>query len=111
MKREPTEFESRVYALISTIPMGSVSTYGRVAHALGCASAQAVGQALRRNPYAPEVPCHRVVAGDRSIGGFSGKRRGSTIDKKLRLLSEEGVAFDSDERVSERAVYDFPEDR
>lgn len=65
-----TSFERRVYDLCSQIPRGQVSTYGDMAKSL-CSSPRAVGQALRRNPFAPEVPCHRVVAADRKIGGFS----------------------------------------
>lgn len=65
-----TSFETRVYDLCSQIPRGQVSTYGDMAKSLG-SSPRAVGQALRRNPFAPEVPCHRVVAADRKIGGFS----------------------------------------
>jgi methylated-DNA-[protein]-cysteine S-methyltransferase len=48
-----------------------------------------VGQALKRNPFAPEVPCHRVVASDGSLGGFHGERQGEMIERKRRLLEEE----------------------
>ena len=51
---------------------GKVSTYQELAKALHCGSCQAVGQALRRNPYAPIVPCHRVIAASQAIGGFCG---------------------------------------
>ena len=53
----------------------------------------AVGQALRRNPFAPEVPCHRVIASDLTIGGFGGHRQGNAIARKLRMLAAEGVRF------------------
>ena len=55
-ERVPTVFEARVYEALRRIPRGQVTTYGRLAAALGCGSARAVGQALRRNPFAPEVP-------------------------------------------------------
>jgi methylated-DNA-[protein]-cysteine S-methyltransferase len=72
-RRAPTPYERRVYALCSAIPKGRVATYGDMARALTPPSAaRAVGQAMRRNPYAPEVPCHRVVAAAGTIGGFSG---------------------------------------
>lgn len=61
-----------------------------LARRIGCRSAQAVGQALRRNPYAPEVPYHRVVAADGTLGGFNGMREGEQIERKRRLLMEEG---------------------
>ena len=54
--RAPTEFEQRVYAAAKLVPAGKVTTYGRLARHLKCGSAQAIGQALKRNPTAPEVP-------------------------------------------------------
>lgn len=55
-------------------------------------------QALRRNPYAPVVPCHRVIAADLSIGGFKGVTgtHTDTIKSKRTMLCEEGVVFDAD---------------
>jgi len=75
------------------IPPGRVSTYGALALHIGCASPRAVGQALRRNPFAPEVPCHRVIASDLTPGGFAGQRHGLELDRKLAILAAEGVAF------------------
>jgi methylated-DNA-[protein]-cysteine S-methyltransferase len=92
-KRAPTPFERRVYGVITRIPAGRVSTYGEVAYAAGCGSARAVGQALRRNPFAPSVPCHRVIASDLKPGGFQGACGGGRIRSKLALLKKEGVAF------------------
>jgi len=89
----PTEFESRVYDATVMIPAGRVSTYGAVARHIGCASPRAVGQALRRNPFAPDVPCHRVIATDLSPGGFAGQTSGHELRRKLRLLASEGVRF------------------
>ena len=91
--RIPTDFERRVYDAISRIPRGKVSTYKLVAASLGCGSCQAVGQALKRNPFAPEVPCHRVIASDLTLGGFSGQRTGRAIHRKKALLGREGVVF------------------
>jgi len=65
-----TAFESKVYDLCRKIPEGRVATYGSMAKALGCGAARAIGQAMRRNPFAPEVPCHRVVSSDLQLGGF-----------------------------------------
>ena len=86
-----TAFQRRVYDETRRIPRGSVITYGELARRIGCGSAQAVGQALRRNPFAPEVPCHRVVAADGALCGFGGAREGALIEKKRRLLEAEGV--------------------
>lgn len=80
-------FASRVYELTAMIPEGKVSTYGQIADLLGLKKgARAVGQALHRNPFAPRVPCHRVVRSDGTIGGFA---LGSA--QKIKLLNNEGV--------------------
>lgn len=91
-----TDFQRRVYLELLKVPRGSTITYGELARRIGCRSAQAVGQALKRNPFAPAVPCHRVVAADGSIGGFGGHRDGEYIERKRRLLEQEnGDLFSS----------------
>lgn len=105
--RPPTEFEQRVFDTICRIPRGRVTTYGLLARELGCGSAQAVGQALKRNPFAPEVPCHRVIASDLGAGGFAGQREGTKIRKKLRLLQEEGVRFQGGRLEDESQLWGF----
>ncbi|GIL79371.1 hypothetical protein Vretimale_16547 [Volvox reticuliferus] len=93
--RPPTAFEERLYQLCKCIPAGKVSTYGAMASVLKSAP-RAVGQALRRNPFAPLVPCHRVVAANLSIGGFSGAwgMAEPMVQRKKRLLEDEGIKFD-----------------
>jgi methylated-DNA-[protein]-cysteine S-methyltransferase len=71
-----------------------VITYAALGRRIGCRSPRAIGQALRTNPFAPRVPCHRVIASDLSPGGFNGRTSGRALDKKLRLLAAEGVRFD-----------------
>ncbi len=90
----PTDFQMRVYTATRLIPRGRVTTYGELARQIGCRLAQAVGQALRVNPYAPEVPCHRVVAADGSLGGFFGGRADAELVRKRALLEAEGVVFE-----------------
>ncbi|KIV97123.1 hypothetical protein PV10_00911 [Exophiala mesophila] len=91
-----TEFQERVYAHLLAIPAGKVTTYANLARALN-SSPRAVGGALRCNPFAPEVPCHRVIASDGFVGGFKGdwEKAPSGINQtmKLRLLNDEGVHF------------------
>lgn len=96
-----TPFQHRVYDVVRKIGPGRVSSYKVVAQALGSVSlSRAVGQALRRNPFAPEVPCHRVIAHDCSIGGFQGSQCTDShvipekIQKKINALEKEGVYFD-----------------
>ncbi|KAJ6441738.1 Iron sulfur assembly protein 1 [Purpureocillium lavendulum] len=120
-----TSFEKRVWTALCAVPRGRVTTYGRLAahlarnssgtgtggtggkakgSAASSASPRAVGNALRRNPFALGVPCHRVVAADMALGGFKGKSlardgEGITLDEKRRLLRAEGVRFDAAGRV------------
>ena len=88
-----TPFQKRVYDATSRVPVGCVTTYKLLAAAIGCGSAQAVGQALRRNPHAPVVPCHRVIASDLTLGGFYGETSDAAHAKKEALLKAEGVHF------------------
>ncbi|KAJ7735135.1 6-O-methylguanine DNA methyltransferase [Mycena maculata] len=86
-----------VYDFTRTIPTGRVTTYKDVCQAVG-GSPRSVGGALRTNPFAPFVPCHRVIASSLFIGGFLGEwgkehRTGTQCNRKLDLLSKEGVPF------------------
>ncbi len=96
-----TPFRRKVYEALLEVPRGKVTTYGVLARHIGCGSAQAVGGALRANPFAPDVPCHRVVAADLSSGGFCGCRTGTEIARKIALLSAEGVPLDVEGRLSD----------
>ena len=88
MDRLP-EFNRRVYDVARSIPPGETLTYGEVAERVGeRGAAQAVGQALGRNPFPIVVPCHRVVAADGSLRGFSGP---GGIETKRRMLAIEGA--------------------
>ncbi|ORY60037.1 6-O-methylguanine DNA methyltransferase [Pseudomassariella vexata] len=97
-----TPFEKKVWRLLCQIPPGHVSTYGIISVHLG-SSPRAVGNALRRNPFAPQVPCHRVVATGGALGGFKGhwskNGEGITIEEKKRLLRKEGVRIDASGKV------------
>jgi len=86
-------FASRVYSALKRVPPGRVITYAALARRINCRSPRAVGQALRTNPFAPEVPCHRVIASDLTPGGFVGKTSGPELRRKRRLLAAEGVKF------------------
>lgn len=86
-----TDFQRKVYLALLDVPRGATISYRELGQKIGCKSAQAIGQALKRNPFAPDVPCHRVISSDGSVGGFHGFRDGEMIERKLRLLREEGV--------------------
>jgi methylated-DNA-[protein]-cysteine S-methyltransferase len=67
-----------------------------------------VGQALKVNPFAPKVPCHRVISSSLEIGGFQGKTAGAAIKRKLKLLKKEGVEFDESGRIKDSSrVYQY----
>ncbi len=81
-----TKFQKLVLLETCKIPRGKTTTYGELARRIGKAkAARAVGQALKKNPFAPQVPCHRVVAKN-GIGGYSGK---GGIETKKRMLERE----------------------
>ena len=81
------DFQQRVYETARRIPVGQVTTYGELARQLGePGAARAVGQALGHNPFAPLVPCHRILAAQGGSGGFSAEGGTRT---KLRLLEIE----------------------
>lgn len=84
-----TEFQRKVYLALLDVPRGSTISYKELGERIGCRSAQAIGQALKRNPFAPLVPCHRVIRSDGSIGGFFGKTDGVMVEKKRLLLNDE----------------------
>eukprot|EP00730_Choanoeca_flexa_P019211 TRINITY_DN9378_c0_g2_i5.p1 TRINITY_DN9378_c0_g2~~TRINITY_DN9378_c0_g2_i5.p1 ORF type:complete len:165 (+),score=14.89 TRINITY_DN9378_c0_g2_i5:149-643(+) len=114
-KRSPTReeqlkrvssFRKRVFDMVRAVPKGKVTTYGSLAKALNCGSAQAIGQAMRHNPYALQyykdkapnypdemVPCHRVIASDLTLGGFGGQTdiHHKNLCDKVALLKAEGV--------------------
>ena len=86
-----TKFQLKVWKYLTTIPKGSVKTYKQVAIAIkNPKAARAVANACAKNPYAPRIPCHRVIRTDGGLGGYS--RRGG-VRQKLKLLRSEKVSI------------------
>lgn len=80
-----TEFQKKVYQACRLIPAGQTRSYKWIAQKIGNPRAyRAVGNALHKNPFAPEVPCHRVIHSDGTIGGFAGG-----VSRKEELLLAE----------------------
>jgi methylated-DNA-[protein]-cysteine S-methyltransferase len=79
-------FDEKCYSVLRKVPRGKVTTYREIARALHSKAYRAVGNAMNRNPYAPQVPCHRVVCSDGSIGGFA-----SGAKNKAKMLGKEGI--------------------
>ena len=92
-----TEFQERVYTLLSQIPIGRVTTYAVLGRALG-SSPRAGGNALRNNSIAPKVPCHRCVASNGYVTGYHGEVVYQTTLKKPRDLRAQGKAHQSKTR-------------
>ena len=84
-------FAEKCYAVLLKVPRGKVTTYKEIAHAVGSHAYRAVGTAMNKNPYAPEVPCHRVVNSDGRIGGFA-----SGCEHKIDILKKEGIIIEND---------------
>jgi methylated-DNA-[protein]-cysteine S-methyltransferase len=84
-------FDEKVWKLMERIPKGRVTTYGQIANKLGTRAYRAVGNACRKNPYAPRVPCHRVVRSDGTVDGFGGKISGENVREKIQRLREENI--------------------
>ena len=89
MKLKGTKFQLKVWSYLRKIPRGNLKTYSQVAKAIGKPLAvRAVANAIGKNPYAPKIPCHRVIRSDGSLGGYSGK---GGVKTKRFLLKKEGI--------------------
>lgn len=95
-----TPFRRTVLRLLSSVPRGRWTTYKAMSDRLA-SSPRAVGNAMRNNPHAPRIPCHRVLASDGSLGGFGGSwgPEGLHAREKVKLLRDEGVRFDGKGKV------------
>ena len=89
MKLKGTKFQVKVWKYLKKIPVGSTKSYSEVAKDIGKPLAvRAVANAIAKNPYPPQIPCHRVIRSDGSLGGYSA--RGGLKTKK-KLLKMEGI--------------------
>lgn len=95
-----TPFRKRLYISLLSVPTGQHTTYAALATHLGSIP-RAVGNGMRNNPFAPTVPCHRVLASDGTLGGFFGDWgvEGKHGNEKIKLLEDEGVYFNSGGKV------------
>jgi methylated-DNA-[protein]-cysteine S-methyltransferase len=96
-------FAQKVYQITRKIPKGKVATYGQIAKLAGKKkAARAVGALMRTNPDAPRTPCHRVLASDGSLTGYSGK---GGLAQKRKLLKKEGVVFKGEKVNLEKSFW------
>ena len=92
-----TKFQKIVWSAIGNIPKGKIMTYQELAIKIGRPkSFRAVASACGKNPYVPEIPCHRVVRKDGRLGGYSAE--GGTKRKKY-MLEKEGHKFNKDKII------------
>ena len=95
-------FGEKCYRLSAKVPKGKVTTYKEIAKAMGTKAYRAVGNAMKKNPYAPKIPCHRVIKTNGNIGGFV-----SGIGNKIRLLKSEGVEIINNKINLNKYLYKF----
>lgn len=96
-------FPQDVYRLTSQIPKGMVTSYGHIASALNNSKAvRAVGNALNKNPYSPQVPCHRVVKANGEIGGYA-----KGANQKRDMLKREGITIKNGRIDLKKHLYEF----
>ncbi|MBI2663599.1 MGMT family protein [Candidatus Woesearchaeota archaeon] len=96
-------FYDRIYEKLKKVPKGKVTTYKILAESIGTKAYRAVGQAMNKNPYAPEVPCHRVVNSKGELHGYA-----QGLRKKKQLLEKEGVKIKNNKILDfEKALYYF----
>ena len=95
-------FNDKCYELLKKIPKGKVTTYKAIAHQLHSKAYRAVGNAMNRNPYAPKIPCHRVINSSGKLGGYA-----HGLKKKIKMLKEEGVEIKNNKIDVEKYGYGF----
>jgi len=84
------KFNEKCYSILRKVPKGKVTTYKEIAGVLHSKVYRAVGNAMNKNPYAPKVPCHRVVNSNGSVGGFA-----SGTKNKIKMLRKEGIEINN----------------
>ncbi|MBS3071924.1 MGMT family protein [Candidatus Pacearchaeota archaeon] len=97
-----TKFNEKCYSLLKTVPKGKVTTYKAMAAALNTKAYRAIGNAMNRNPFAPEVPCHRVVKSTGEIGGYA-----LGVKNKIKLLNKEGIEVLDDKVDLDKYLHKF----
>lgn len=95
-------FSEKCYGLLQKVPKGKVTTYKKLAEALNTKAYRAVGTAMNKNPYAPSVPCHRVVNSSGEIGGFV-----SGTKNKILLLKNEGIEIKNNKINLKKYLFKF----
>ena len=98
------KFKEKCYSILKKVPKGKVTTYKELANALNTKAYRAVGMAMKSNPNAPIIPCHRVVCYDGRIGGYLGNEK-ENIKKKINLLKGEGIEINNNKINLDKYLY------
>ena len=89
-----TKFQIKVWKYLKKIPKGSVKTYKDVAIAINQPkAARAVANACAKNPYAPKIPCHRVIRSDGGLGGYSGRGGVKKKSEFIKVRKSSNLTF------------------
>ncbi len=95
-------FDERCWLVLRKVPKGKVTTYKAIARALKSKAYRAVGNAMNKNPHAPQVPCHRVIRSNGEVGGFA-----SGTKAKISMLKKEGIEITNGRIDLEKYSYKF----
>ena len=96
-------FSEKCYELLKKVPRGKITTYKILAEKLKTKAYLAVGNTMNKNPFAPQVPCHRVVKSDGKVGGFA-----LGIKNKIKMLEKEGITIKNNKIENfDEVVYKF----
>ena len=97
------KLEEQVFLNLKKIPKGKITTYKELAHGVGIKAYRLIGKILQKNPSSylvkGNIPCHRVVKSDGTIGGFFGETKGNMINMKKDLLEKEGIRFGGKNKI------------
>lgn len=95
-------FNKKCYDILKKVPKGKVTTYKSISEKLKTKAYRSVGNAMNRNPYAPKIPCHRVINSNGRIGGFN-----KGIKNKIKLLKKEGIEIKNNKIDLEKYEFRF----
>lgn len=98
------KLQQKTIEMMRKIPKGRVTTYKILAQSMGTKAYRTVGTCVKKNPYAPAVPCHRVVKSDGTIGQYSGR---GGIKTKIKLLKKEGIVISNRKINLKKYLYKF----
>lgn len=97
------DFYEKCYIILKEVPRGKITTYKEIANQLNSKAYRAVGKAMNKNPYAPKIPCHRVINSNGNVGRFA-----FGVENKIRILKKEGIKFKENKIINfKRYLFKF----